>query len=123
MQFDWTALILGLMIFYVAYQQWQTNERKRKQDLFGKDIQEHIINLFEQKINTYDEFTKPFEKYLCLKSVSKNLINKIAQSILFFLLKIVGKGIIVQIHFAYINGIGKFQNRETVAVLLGIHKV
>ena len=123
MQFDRTALILGLMIFYVAYQQWQTNERKRKQDLFGKDIQEHIINLFEQKINTYDEFTKPFEKYLCLKSVSKNLINKIAQSILFFLLKIVGKGIIVQIHFAYINGIGKFQNRETVAVLLGIHKV
>lgn len=77
MQFDWTALILGLMIFYVAYQQRQTNERKRKQDLFGKDIQEHIINLFEQKINTYDEFTKPFEKYLCLESVSKNLINKI----------------------------------------------
>ena len=74
MQFDRTALILGLMIFYVAHQQWQTNERKRKQDLFGKDIQEHIINLFEQKINTYDEFTKPFEKYLCLKSVSKNLI-------------------------------------------------
>ena len=77
MQFDRTALILGLMIFYVAHQQWQTNERKRKQDLFGKDIQEHIINLFEQKIKTYDEFTKPFEKYLCLKSVSKNLINKI----------------------------------------------
>lgn len=77
MQFDRTALILGLMIFYVAHQQWQTNERKRKQDLFGKDIQEHIINLFEQKINTYDEFTKPFEKYLCLKSVPKNLINKI----------------------------------------------
>ena len=54
--------------------------------------------------------------------ILKNLINKIAQSILFFLLKIVGKGIIVQIHFTYINGIGKLQNRETVAVILGIHK-
>ena len=54
--------------------------------------------------------------------ILKNLINKVTQSILFFLLKIVGKGIIVQIHFAYINGIGKFQNRETVAVILGIHK-
>lgn len=105
--------LIACFMGYVAYQQWQTNERKRRQDLFdkrfkfycemknifeamydgdletlnldsthillndnradlalflfGKDIQEHIINLFDKKIKTHDDFTQPFNKYLSVE--------------------------------------------------------
>lgn len=105
--------LIAIFMAYIAYQQWQTNERVRKKDLFekrfkyylemrnifesilsqdtelaasslediyindargdlalflfGKDMQNHIVELFEHKISSHDEFTKPFQKYLVIE--------------------------------------------------------
>lgn len=107
--------LISCLMVVIAFQQWKTNERKRRQDLFdkrfkfycemknifeaiyegdeealnldsthddnradlalflfGKDIQEHIINLFDKKIKTHDDFTQPFKKYLSIEQERTN---------------------------------------------------
>lgn len=88
MRFDWTALILGLMMFYIAFQQWITAEKQRKQELFELRYEKlykmpfELLNKIPEKmddeeskdeiIQLMDEYRKyksyiPIEKYQRLK--------------------------------------------------------
>lgn len=45
--------LIAIFMAYVAYQQWQTNERKRKQDLFDKRLE-----LFNVLLNFFEGFNR-----------------------------------------------------------------
>ncbi len=51
--------MIGLLGIYIAYQQWQTNERKRKQDLFERrwTFYTELKLLFENLMNSDEAAT------------------------------------------------------------------